>query len=204
MRCTFLPFLLGLACGLVAEAKLFALNHTGVLPNATSPGAFRLLTIDDDGTSSAVGNSTIPWTPGSSTVDYDHGILYFIGAKSFIGPNTTLVGVSLKTGAVVSSAAIPFLGPDYELFAADLVYASELGEVLVLVTKQEQNSTTTQVFGRMHPETGKWDTITTVAGPSIVKVDQAGDIRKPLPVENLLLEDVDGGAKDPFSDLSMR
>jgi hypothetical protein len=57
-------------------------------------------------------------------VDSEHGILYFIGSSSKIGPNTTLVGVSLKSGAVVSSVAIPFPGPSYEPFAADLVYAS--------------------------------------------------------------------------------
>ena len=179
---------LALALGLnlaVAEAKLYALNHTGGtpgLPTPTSPGSFRLLTIADDGTSAPVAKETeclpwkeagcIPWTPGSSTVDSTHGILYFIGSTSYTGQNVTLVGVSLKTGAVVSSAAIPFSGPTFELFAADLVYASDLGEVLLLVTQRVTATNLKQILGTIHPETGEWKTLTTVSAADVTKVDQ--------------------------------
>ena len=186
--------MLALALGLnlaVAEAKLYALNHTGGtpgLPTPTSPGSFRLLTIevaklrDHPLTSAPVGKETeclpwkeagcIPWTPGSSTVDHDHGILYFIGSTSYYGQNTTLVGVSLKTGAVVSSAAIPFSGPTFELFAADLVYASDLGEVLLLVTQRVTATNLKQILGTIHPATGEWKTLTTVSAADVTKVDQ--------------------------------
>jgi hypothetical protein len=168
MRCAVLALVLA-AYPLAADAKLYALNHTANLPNVTAPGAFRLLTMQDDGTAAPVGDATIPWTPGATAVDHEHGILYFIGSTSYIGTNTTLVGVSLKTGAVVSTAAIPFVGPGYELFAANLVYASDLGgQVLVLVT----TSTNQQVLGKIDPETGTWTTITTVFGPTVVKQDQ--------------------------------
>ena len=172
MRCAVLALLGLLAFSFVAaEATLYALNHTGGtpgLPTPSSPGSFRLLAIRDDGTSSPVGTDTIPWTPGLTTVDHDRGILYFVGSTGYYGPNTTLVGVSLTTGAVVSSAAIPFSGPAFELFAADLVFASDLGEVVLLVTA----TNLTQVLGTLHPATGEWTTITTVFAPDIVQVDQ--------------------------------
>jgi hypothetical protein len=133
--------------------------------------------MSDNGTRTPV-NATaenIKFIPGSSTIDGDHGILYVIGTTVFTGPNTTLVGVSLKTGSVVSSVAIPIIGPGYEVFAADLVYASDLGEVILLVT----TSTKQQVLGTIHPTTGKWNVITTVSSPEMSKVDQASMVYVP-------------------------
>ena len=169
-----LYFLLGLlavspSCSRAAE--LFALDGVPYQAGPQgSPGSFSLVTIDlEHGTRTNVSGAEVKFTPGQSTIDHTNSVLYFIAQpKADLNQawNLTVVGVSLKSGAVVSStAAIP--GADTvrasgEIWTAGIAYASDLG-VLVLSISTAANS---HVVGTMHPATGKWTVVATVDKPT--------------------------------------
>jgi len=152
-----------LAC---LDAKLYTLNQT------ETAGSFRLMTIPADGVPvpvSQIGDE-IKFTPGSSTIDRDNGVLYFIGSTkpAFQMGNISLVGVSLTTGAVVSNAAIPIVpstGPGRaDLFEAAIEWASDLEAIVVLIT-DFTDSANSHVLGTIRPRTGEWSVIRAVSNP---------------------------------------
>ena len=177
-RCPMIRRFVSLLCAIglpSSSAKLFALND---VPSGM-PGSFRLVTIDlGDGTRVPVSQTgaEINYTPGSSTIDRDHSVLYFIGQPqpNLNGPwNLTVVGVSLETGAVISTANIP--GADSirssgEIWTAGIAYASDLGK-LVLSISTAANS---HLVGTVHPSTGDWNLLATVDHPSSVGTVQPG------------------------------
>jgi len=149
----------------LSDGGLFALDEVpGSVPNVPS-GSFRLVTINvTDGTRTPVSQTgvEIQYTPGRSTVDRNHSVLYFIGQRKpcwQTNPpvcNLTLVGISLVTGAMVSNATIP--GADAlrvhgEIWTAGIAYAEDLDK-LVLSISGPQTSATSHIVGTMDPTTG--------------------------------------------------
>ena len=146
----------------LSDGGLFALDEVpGSVPNVPS-GSFRLVTINlTDGTRTPVSQTgvEIRYTPGQSTIDRNHSVLYFIGQLkqgAFASCNLTLVGISLVTGAMVSNATIP--GADAlrvhgEIWTAGIAYAEDLDK-LVLSISGPQTSATSHIVGTMDPTTG--------------------------------------------------
>ena len=151
-----LLFLLGLLA--TSSAELFALNDT-----TSGFGTFRLVTLAKDGSKLPVSKSgaEIPYFPGSTCVDPDHSVLYFLGQPQSLynGPNMTLVGVSLVNGTVISTSTIPFTAETSDLFFASVEYASDLGFVIVSGTTAPPRK---HLLLTYHPGTGDWKVVNTI------------------------------------------
>jgi hypothetical protein len=175
-----LRVLVGFSVLVCLDAALYTLNET------KTAGSFRLMTIPDDGIPVPVSKTgaEIKFTPGSSTVDSDNGVLYFVGSTkaAFQMGSISLVGVSLNTGAVVSNTAIPIVpstGPGRsEVFEAAIAYASDLVEIVVLIT-DFTNSTNQHVLGTIDPTTGEWNVIRTVSNPTSTSVQPSSVVYIP-------------------------
>ena len=161
-----------------SASKLYTLNQT------ETTGSFRLMTIPADGVPVPVSGAEIGFWPGSSTIDRDNGVLYFIGSTkpAFHMGNISLVGVSLTTGAVVSNAAIPVVpstGPGRaDLFEAAIEYASDLKAIVVLIT-DFTDSINSHVLGTIHPTTGEWSVIRAVSNPASASTQPAAAVYIP-------------------------
>jgi hypothetical protein len=159
-------FLLLSTLGLLAasNAELIALDQVD------SISSYHLVTIAANGTRRPVSqsNATIDFTPGGSAVDRQAGVLYLIGQKTFDETNVTLVGVSLKTGAVVSTAATP-LPPNSAglgLWNSGIDFAADLGLLVVSYT----NASNAHILATVHPTTGEWNTVTVIYHPNTIGV----------------------------------
>ena len=168
------------------DAKLYTLNQT------ETAGSFRLMTVPDDGIPVPVSKTgaEIKFTPGSSTIDSDNGVLYFVGSTkpAFQMGNVSLVGVSLSTGAMVSNTAFPIVpstGPGRsEIFEAAIAYASDLKEIVVLITDFTCDtppcvSGNQHVLGTINPNSGEWKVVRTVSHPTSTAVQPGPGVYVP-------------------------
>ena len=160
----------------LSDGVLFALED---VPDQVvfrgAPGLFRLVTINlTDGTRTPVSQTgvEIRYTPGQSTIDRNHSVLYFIGQLkqgAFASCNLTLVGISLVTGAMVSNATIPgadALRADGQIWTAGIAYAEDLDKLVLSIS----TSANSHIVGTIHPTTGTWKTLAIVDHPTSIGV----------------------------------
>jgi hypothetical protein len=157
--------LLGLM--VIVKASLYALDHAETL------GSFRLVTIEEDGTRQTVSQmgAVTNFTPGPSTIDSNASVLYYIGQRTFDSSDVMLVGVSLKTGVMISSVAIPRVEPNQagaQLWCSGIAYASDLGELVLSFT----NTSNIHILGTIQPTTGKYKELVTVNHPTTIGIVQ--------------------------------
>eukprot|EP01046_Picozoa_sp_COSAG06_P043535 COSAG06_NODE_5717_length_3308_cov_1.817700_2_plen_413_part_00 len=167
------------AAGRLHDGSLFALDDVpGSAPS--SSGSFRLVTINlTDGTRTPVSRTgvEIQYTPGRSTIDRNHSVLYYIGQLKhgvFTSCNLTLVGISLVTGAMVSNATIPgadALRSDGQIWTAGIAYAEDLDKLVLSIS----TSAHSHIVGTMHPTTGAWETLATIPGANALRA--IGDVQ---------------------------
>lgn len=147
-----------LACSFTLSAadQLFALNQTG----GYGDSGVHVTELQDNGTLTDVSSFVLKGqVPHSTALDKDNGVYYVITFNA-TDPSfkPQLVGMSLKTGEVVSSVTLPFAGEPGGLGQA-MSWANDLG----LMAIAGQDAAGDHLVGTLHPTTGAWKQVAKVS-----------------------------------------
>lgn len=146
MRASLLCLAAAVSC---ARGQLFGLS-----------ASVQLTHYDASGTATPIGQpvASEDQAQNLAALDAARGVYYFVGFDPS-SPTPRLIGLSLSTGAVVSSVALPFVEEAFVGVGQLLAWASDLG--LAVMTGQTADQT--HLIGTVNATSGAWTQVASIS-----------------------------------------